>query len=284
MRKLLERLLIFVVGLPLVIVLIVFLPYKNHLAVNIAVMILSAMGALELAQFFKIKNAPLSSVETVVLGLLGPLAQMLVISFKVNSALIPAAMIAGVSWLLISRIFSPPKQIDTIAGTFSAGITVMLYPGCFMLWITRMAAFSYASSIILVFTLIVVINDSAAWACGTLFGASNRGIIAISPSKSVAGFVGGLTASVIIGAGAAFFIPISFTSNHLQPVLAGGILGLFSGIAATLGDLGESALKRSIPIKDSGTIIPGRGGVLDSIDSLALAAPVYYALYRLLFG
>jgi phosphatidate cytidylyltransferase len=62
------------------------------------------------------------------------------------------------------------------------------------------------------------------------------------------------------------------------------MLGLLSGAAATLGDLAESVMKRSSDIKDSGSIVPGRGGALDSIDSIALAAPVFYGLYRLLFG
>jgi phosphatidate cytidylyltransferase len=66
--------------------------------------------------------------------------------------------------------------------------------------------------------------------------------------------------------------------------LAGILLSFVSGLAGTLGDLGESAMKRSADIKDSGTIIPGRGGILDTVDSIALAAPVYYGLYRLLFS
>jgi phosphatidate cytidylyltransferase len=61
------------------------------------------------------------------------------------------------------------------------------------------------------------------------------------------------------------------------------MLGLFTGIAAVLGDLAESALKRSAGVKDSGSLIPGRGGILDTIASLALSAPVFYVGYRLLF-
>jgi phosphatidate cytidylyltransferase len=65
--------------------------------------------------------------------------------------------------------------------------------------------------------------------------------------------------------------------------VAGIILGLLSAAAGNLGDLAESALKRSADMKDSGTIIPGRGGVLDTIDSICLAAPVYYFSYWFLF-
>ncbi|MDR1957406.1 MAG: phosphatidate cytidylyltransferase, partial [Treponema sp.] len=97
-------------------------------------------------------------------------------------------------------------------------------------------------------------------------------------------FIGGLTASIIVGLGAVFFIPEAFSSSRFPAAGAGILLGLVSGTAACLGDLGESALKRSVNMKDSGSLMPGRGGVLDSIDSISLAAPVYYALYWLLFG
>jgi phosphatidate cytidylyltransferase len=98
----------------------------------------------------------------------------------------------------------------------------------------------------------------------------------------VAGFIGGFVASILVGVGATYFAPETFRSR-LEGPFAGIILGFVSGLAATLGDLGESAIKRSANVKDSGTVIPGRGGALDTIDSIALAAPVYYGLYRLLF-
>jgi len=58
---------------------------------------------------------------------------------------------------------------------------------------------------------------------------------------------------------------------------------LISGAAAALGDLCESAIKRGAEYKDSGRLIPGRGGVLDSVDSIALAAPAFYFTWTLLF-
>jgi phosphatidate cytidylyltransferase len=108
-------------------------------------------------------------------------------------------------------------------------------------------------------------------------------VIAASPNKSIAGFIGGFAASILISLGAALVFPGVFQSAKMPVIPAALILGLGTGLAAALGDLTESVLKRSAGIKDSGTLIPGRGGVLDSIDSIALAAPVFYCLYRLFF-
>ncbi|MDR2807992.1 MAG: phosphatidate cytidylyltransferase [Spirochaetaceae bacterium] len=287
MNKIIERFLIFVIGVPLVIVITLFLPYQNHLAVNITTIIISAIGALELANLLKIKNnASLHRLEILVLGALIPGIQTLA-GFGLPVS-IPAAMVAGFSWLLISSII-PSKipsslQFEKVAGRIASGSTVMMYPGLLMAWLVKMTSLPHAGLVILVYTLIVISNDSLAWAFGMLFGAKNRGILAVSPSKSVAGFIGGLLASVSVAVLAVYLLPEVFIARHFKPVPAALILGLFSGIAAILGDLGESALKRSANMKDSGTIIPGRGGVLDSIDSLALSAPVYYALYWFLFN
>jgi phosphatidate cytidylyltransferase len=87
----------------------------------------------------------------------------------------------------------------------------------------------------------------------------------------------------LVGIGAVRFVPEVFIAKTIPSLWGGLILGLVSAIAASLGDLAESVMKRSSDIKDSGSIVPGRGGVLDSIDSIAFAAPVYYGLYQLLF-
>ncbi|MDR2184868.1 MAG: phosphatidate cytidylyltransferase [Treponema sp.] len=290
MKKLIQRLLMFFIGVPLV-VLVVLLPQKNHLAVNVIVVILSALGALEFANMLKKKppsseDAPgcfLYPVEVILLGILGPAAMTLSVSFKAVAYIFPAAFILGASWCLISNIFSPANRLDGAIGRVTAGFAVMFYPGIFILWIIRMTLFPQAEKVILLFLLTVFANDSIAWAAGMIFGKNNRGLIPASPNKSAAGFIGGLAAATLAGLAAVYFVPAAFNPVRFPRPVSGIIIGLAAGLAATLGDLAESAMKRSSDIKDSGTIIPGRGGVLDTIDSIAMAAPVYYILYWILF-
>jgi phosphatidate cytidylyltransferase len=144
------------------------------------------------------------------------------------------------------------------------------------------------SSAVILFLLITFGNDSIAWLAGTLFGKNNRGLIPASPNKSIAGFLGGFFGTLIISTGAAYLFPEIFSIGvNTAPVsgllVKAAILGLCTGIFAALGDLCESAIKRSCGFVDSGKIILGRGGVLDSIDSIAVAAPVYFLLFSLFF-
>jgi phosphatidate cytidylyltransferase len=282
MNKLVQRLLVFIIGLPLVVVLVLCLPQKNHLAVNVAVVLLSALGAAEFADMLRKKGPAVSPWEAGVLGGLAPAAMTLMVSFNLGGQSIPLALVMGAFWLLISRTFAGAGQFDAVISRVGSGFAVMIYPGLLMAWIIRMSLIPRSDMIILMFLLTVIANDSAAWATGMLFGKNNRGIIAASPNKSVAGFIGGFAASILVGLGATLFAPGTFPSRLGAP-FPGIALGFVSGLAAALGDLGESAMKRSANVKDSGTVIPGRGGVLDTVDSIALAAPVYYGLYRLLF-
>jgi phosphatidate cytidylyltransferase len=284
MKKIIQRLLIFFIGLPLIVFMVVYLPQRNHLAINIAVIIFSSLGAIEFADILKKKGLVLSAAEAAILGLINPAAMTAVVTFDLNGQVMSAAFIIGACWLLVSRIFAPKDKLRDYTPSIVAGFSVMMYPGLFMVWIIRMSLLAGSDMVILIFLLIVFANDSVAWAAGILFGRGNRGIIAASPNKSIAGFTGGLVISVLVGIAGTLFIPGAFISHSLPPVLAGALLGLLAGTAGSLGDLAESALKRSSDVKDSGSIIPGRGGVLDSIDSLALAAPVFYVAYRILFS
>jgi phosphatidate cytidylyltransferase len=283
MKKIIQRLLIFVVGVPLVLGIVLLLPHYHHLVLNLVVTVFSVLGSVEFAAILGKKGFKLHPAEAVFLGILGPLAATMINSFALDAQIFPLVLILGAFWLLVSRVFSSGDKLLDHSARIVAGFSVMAYPGLLMVWIILMSAFPHAEQVILAFFLVVFGNDSLAWAAGMLFGKGNRGIIPASPNKSLAGFITGIGVSVLVGVLAELLLKDAFVTQLPVPALAGIAIGLCTGIAATLGDLTESAMKRSSGMKDSGAIIPGRGGVLDSIDSLALAAPVFYILYRLLF-
>ncbi|HEU0264987.1 MAG TPA: phosphatidate cytidylyltransferase, partial [Geobacterales bacterium] len=125
---------------------------------------------------------------------------------------------------------------------------------------------------------VVMSSDTAAYYVGSAIG-RHKLYPAVSPNKSVEGAMGGLAGSVV---GALIFRTLFFPSLPLGHLL---LVALILGLLAQTGDLFESLLKRSFGVKDSGTLIPGHGGVLDRIDSILFAAPAayYYALYLSLF-
>lgn len=115
------------------------------------------------------------------------------------------------------------------------------------------------------------ISDTGAYLIGTLFG-KHRLNVRLSPKKSWEGFLGGLLFNI----GFAFIVFYCFHLNHplfLSNVQGWIYIGICVTVFATLGDLFESMLKRSIGIKDFSNLIPGHGGVLDRIDSLLCVIP-----------
>jgi phosphatidate cytidylyltransferase len=128
---------------------------------------------------------------------------------------------------------------------------------------------------VLLLMITIVISDSAQYYTGRALG--RRPLApSISPKKTLEGAIGGLLfGTLAFAAGARAVFPAS--SPWLVALVGASIAAL--GI---VGDLFESLLKRSAGVKDSGTIIPGHGGVLDRIDSWLFAAPVYYVFVRYL--
>ena len=121
-------------------------------------------------------------------------------------------------------------------------------------------------------------SDIGAYAAGRLIG-GRKLMPSVSPGKTLAGAAGGLVASA---ARAAAYVPFV-----LRPVAQLGfapgralLFGVIVSVAAQLGDLVESLLKRDAKVKDSSNLIPGHGGVLDRIDSLLFVLPVSYLLLR----
>lgn len=132
----------------------------------------------------------------------------------------------------------------------------------------------------LAWTILVVIStwigDTAAYLVGGRIG-RRKLVPRLSPNKTVEGALGGL-------AGATAAALVVWTGFGLGDWWLGAIVGAILGIAGHAGDLAESFLKRQAGVKDSGTLIPGHGGVLDRIDALLFAFPAGYILAALLDG
>jgi phosphatidate cytidylyltransferase len=120
---------------------------------------------------------------------------------------------------------------------------------------------------ILALLLVVWTFDTAAYFVGSRFGRHSF-MAHISPKKTLEGVVGGLVGATIVGA--------VLVAALGRPWLAGLAFGLVVAAAAQAGDLAESMLKRAAGAKESGTLIPGHGGMLDRVDSFLFAAPVAY--------
>jgi phosphatidate cytidylyltransferase len=134
---------------------------------------------------------------------------------------------------------------------------------------------SFSPGIITGFFILLWVNDSGAYLVGSSFG-KHRLMERISPKKSWEGFFGGM----ILSAAAAWIL-----SGWLGVVgkTSWIIISLIISISGTYGDLFESLLKRSMGVKDSGTIMPGHGGFLDRFDSALVSFPLVY-LFISLFG
>jgi len=285
-RKVIERLLIFILGVPAVFALVYFPVFMRNLPLNIIVIIFSGLGAVEFSIMLEKRQMRLVKVESFILGSLAPLAATLAVSLNFPGWVIPLVLMAGLEWALMSGIFFRKAELETVIYRILGGFSLIIYPGFFLFWVVKMSMWENPGAILL-FLFITFGSDSAAWLMGSLLGKNNRGLVPASPNKSIAGFIGGILGSIIVAAAAALFFPsvflgndAAFTSSLLLPAI---LLGFCTGIAGMLGDLAESAIKRSCDFKDSGKLMLGRGGILDSIDSIAAAAPVFYMLYKFFF-
>lgn len=186
-------------------------------------------------------------------------------------SLATAFLLAGFHFLFRLR------DMGSVAQELSLVVTAFLYIPFLLAHLLMIRLLPQGSNWLLLIMLIVMTNDSAAYYVGSAFG-KHRLYEAVSPKKSIEGAVGGLVGSLLGTLLAKYtFFPQLSLADAIITALAIGIIG-------QLGDLFESLLKRSFGVKDSGTLFPGHGGVLDRMDSIIFAAPVtyYYAIF--IFG
>ncbi|MEE0352451.1 MAG: phosphatidate cytidylyltransferase [Treponema sp.] len=290
MNKVASRLLIFFIGIPIVIAFIVA-PFCNHILLHILVCVISALGASELYDIFsakyKLLNKKLIIAESIFIPIVAALYAILPslgISFYSGQEIITFAYIVTILISFTVEVFSS-KEFEESNARLASSIFIITYTGFLLTFISRMTTWTLDGKnitvpVVCVFILMVFMCDSIAWFLGVLFGKSNRGIVKASPNKSCIGFLGGFIGSVGAGILGYYLWPQIFSGSVLKIIFT----GLCMALSSIVGDLTESVFKRSSGIKDSGKIIPGRGGILDSIDSIVVSAPIFYLLVSILFG
>ena len=196
----------------------------------------------------------------------------------VLGAAVTASFLGGPGWvlttlalsLLISlAVIGLGSRLDACVANFALTCLGLAYC-CVLLGFLALLS---RDSVIVLFS-IVWAGDSAAYYGGRALG-RHKLAPRISPNKTVEGAIAGLIASVIAG--------ILMGRWLLEESIATlAIAALLSAVAGQIGDLAESALKRSAGVKDSSAILPGHGGILDRLDSLLFAAPVFFYLFSYL--
>lgn len=186
--------------------------------------------------------------------------------------------------IVLSRLRTPLegfRSLDEITATlFGFVYCVLLFsfvPKILLLPLTTASGAAASAFYLIHLVAVTKLTDAGAYLVGSAIG-KNKLVPHISPGKTWQGFWGALVLAVG-GSYLAWWL-LGDRVPLLGPVSA-GVLGLVLALAAVLGDLAESILKRSLAVKDSGHVMPGIGGFLDLVDSVIFTAPIYYLYLRL---
>ncbi len=162
-----------------------------------------------------------------------------------------------------------PAEVFSSVSVSAAGLVVIVIP---FSAVVRLNGVEFVGRQLLLFTLVVVwIGDSAAYFAGHAFGRLKMSPH-LSPNKTWEGAGANLLGALLVAAVFAYWM--KFPLAHMLAMAALG------SVAGQVGDVFESAFKRSAGVKDSGTLLPGHGGVLDRIDALILAAPAVWYYFQ----
>lgn len=227
--------------------------------------IVMAIGATEFGRLHSWMTTPARAVM-----ILGTVAVVLIAAWLPDpppawSVMLALAVLVVGMWANLTRNERTAAWRSWVAVV--TGVVYLGLPGgALVRW--RMDA---AVAALVWFFLLIWANDIASYFVGLAIG-RHKLAPQISPGKSWEGAVAGVVAAAAVGLAAAAVL--GFTP------LVGIVFGVVSSIASQAADLLESALKRRAGVKDSGTLLPGHGGVLDRFDGVLIAAPVAYLLLR----
>ena len=227
--------------------------------------LVAALGASELAGFSAAVGAPVSRPVLMTAAAVLCVATAMTGDLVSGGPLVPVllALVVGAGVVTLAAGAPGPAVVTRAAMLVMAPVYVGVPLGA-LAWVY----IAYGPLTMVLLLAVVAISDSAQYVAGRAFG-RRKLAPTISPGKTIEGAVGGVVAAAVAGA---VLAPMWLIGSTWAEGLVLGLLLCAAGIA---GDLFESLLKRSAGVKDSSSLIPGHGGVLDRIDAHLFAAPVY---------
>lgn len=194
-------------------------------------------------------------------------------------ALFVIATVAGAIW--VRGVEGEPllSVSTTVFGALYTG--GLLSYGLFLRHLPPVADAWHGTALVFAPVLLTWTSDTFAYFVGRAFG-RRKLIPRVSPGKTVEGSLGALVGTVAVAVGYSFVL--SGFSSYRMGVAEAVAFGVLMSVAAQVGDLAESLLKRDAGVKDSGTLLPGHGGALDRFDSLLFTLPLAYLFFRFVVG
>lgn len=189
-------------------------------------------------------------------------------------AILSTGMVA--IFVLSLLTFSRNQNVEGVMAAAGAVMFAMVYIGLMMGFFLAMRR-SHSAWWIVGIILVTKTCDSGAYFTGRAIG-KHKLIVWLSPGKTWEGLAGGVLASTLAGVLCAYLSQAFLRADDQIPLITGAIWGFIFGLVGQFGDLMKSLLKRGAGIKDSSTLLPGLGGVLDVLDSPLMVAPVAYWL------
>lgn len=200
-----------------------------------------------------------------------------------NSQLVLSVLIIGLVWWVcaLMLVFMYPK-FDRVRSNrvLGAVIGLLVIVPCWIAIVELRNNFEQGPYLVLFLIALIAVADSSAYFGGKKWGA-NKLAPQVSPGKTWEGVISGL-----VGVGLFTFIcaySFEFLKGEWKSIVAFMMISVLTAVISVLGDLSESMFKRQVGLKDSGKILPGHGGVLDRVDSLTAAAPLFVVCTWVLF-
>jgi phosphatidate cytidylyltransferase len=181
--------------------------------------------------------------------------------------------------VLANRIalFNTKKHIIALLYLIGSSLFLALIPDVFLQM--DLVTPNYQPELLIGIFAIIWTNDSFAYIFGKNFG-KHKLMKRISPKKTIEGFAGGLVMSIAVGAGLFYYLESIDIINY--SVWEWMIVAFVVAFFGTIGDLIQSKIKRQAEVKDSGSIMPGHGGIFDRMDSIIFAAPFAYVTFLII--